>query len=246
MKKNVVVIGGSGDVGRGIVRVLLEQGHRVVAAARHAGGLAALSEALGHPVRLRTVTGSLASDDAAAAMLQAVLGVFAEIDAVIVSVNAPRQPARLLTHSTDDLAALIRGDLITHYAAARTFISALQPQGVYIGIGGGSCDFILEGGVPQSVAQAGLRMLYRGLAHEFAEKPVELRQLIIASIVNGASTRDRADPQWVTDTEIGEQVAAIVDNPRTFPGPILRIARRDNSGRPVFSAETPTRVQGFR
>jgi NAD(P)-dependent dehydrogenase (short-subunit alcohol dehydrogenase family) len=246
MKKNIVVIGATGDVGREIVRVLLKRGHQVAAAARNPDRLAALLDALRHPSGLHTVPGSLASDDGAAAMLQAVRALFTEIDGVIVSVNSPRQPAELLTRSSDELAALIRGDLIAHYTASRAFIPALKPGGVFIGIGGGSCDFILQGGVPQSIAQAGLRMMYRGLAHELAGEPVELRQLIIASIVNGASTRDRADPQWVTDTEIGEQVAAIVDTPRAFPGPILRIARRDSSGRPVFSAEAPTRVQGFR
>jgi hypothetical protein len=87
--------------------------------------------------------------------------------------------------------------------------------------------------------------MYRGLAAELASNPVQVRELIIASIVNGASTRDRADPEWVTDAEIGEQAAAIVENPLAFPDPIWRIARRDGTGRPVFGAEPPVRIQGF-
>ncbi len=245
MKKSIVVIGATGDVGSGIVKALLRRGHRVAAAARNSARLAALLDELGHPQDLHAVPGSLETDEGAAVLLRDARTIFPAIDAVIVSVNAPRRPAPLLTHSSDSLTALLRGDLIAHYTAARTFIPALEPAGVLIGIGGGSCDFILGGGVPQSVGQAGLRMLYRGLSHELAAVPLHVRELIIASIVNGTSTRDRADPQWVTDIEIGEQVAAIVENPGAFPEPILRIARRDAGGRPVFSAEAPTRVQGF-
>jgi len=246
MKKKVVVIGATGDVGRGIVEALLRRGHHVAAAARNRERLTALLEDLLGPDTLHAVPGSLDSDERAAALAGDVRKIFSSLDAVVVSVNSPRRPAPLLTHSSDSLTALIRGDMVVHYTAARAFIPALNPNGVLIGIGGGSADFILREGVPQSMGQAGLRMLYRGLAQELLDASVQVRQLIIASIVNGRSTRDGADPQWVTDAEIGEQVAAILEDPSAFPGPILRIARRDESGRPVFSAEAPTRAQGFR
>jgi NAD(P)-dependent dehydrogenase (short-subunit alcohol dehydrogenase family) len=246
MKKTVVVIGATGDVGRGIVEVLLRRGHHVAAAARNSARLAELLDELRHPDNLHAVSGSLDSDERAAALLDGVRTIFSSIDAVVVSVNTPRRPAPLLMRTSDSLTALIRGDLVVHYTAARAFIPVLNPGGVLIGIGGGSADFILHEGVPQSIGQAGLRMLYRGLAHELSEAPVQVRQLIIASIVNGRSTRDGADPRWVTDAEIGEQVAAVLEEPGAFPGPILRIGRRDEGGRPVFSAEAPTRVQGFR
>lgn len=243
--KTVLVIGATGDVGSGIVKVLLERGHDVIAAARHAGRLEALRDRLGRPRGLQSLAGSLETDLLAEALLGGVRTRCSAIDAVIVSVNTPREPAPLLTRTSGSLAALLHGDLIAHFTAARTFVPAIAPGGVLLGIGGGSCDFILRGGVPQSAAQAALRMLYRGLAAELASNPVQVRELIIASIVNGATTRDRADPAWVTDAEIGDQAAAIVENPLAFPDPIWRIARRDGSGRPVFSAEPPTRIQGF-
>jgi NAD(P)-dependent dehydrogenase (short-subunit alcohol dehydrogenase family) len=243
--KSALVIGATGDVGRGIVRALLERGHRVAAAARDPARLDALIAELGRPPGLLAVPGSLESDERAAKMLEDTRAGSAAIHAVIVAVNAPRRPAALFTHSSDSLTALIRGDLITHYTAARTFVPALAPGGVFVGIGGGSCDFILSGGVAQSVAQAALRMLYRGIAHELAALPVHVKELIIASVVNGAGARDHADPSWVTDSEVGRQVAAIVEDPASYPAPVLRIARRDGSGQPVFSSEGPTRIQGF-
>ena len=243
---NMVVIGATGDVGRGIVAELLRRGHNVAAVARNASRLAALRTELGAGPRLLAVPGSLADDGSAAALRVALMAALGTLDSVVVAVNAPRQPAPLAAHNSDQFAALIGGDLITHYTAARAFIPALADGGVYLGIGGGSCDFVLHEGVPQSVAQAALRMLYRGLAHEFRDQPVRIRELIIASVVNGVSTRSYADPSWVSDNEIGHQVAAIIAQPLQFPGPILRMARRDSSGQPVFSSEPPTKVQGFR
>ena len=243
--RNIVLIGATGDVGRGIAEVLLGRGHSVIGVARSSDRLAALAASLGNPATLHTLVGSVQNDALAARLLRDIQSLGPQMDGVVVSVNAARTPAPLASYSSPALATLINQDLITHFTAARQFLPALPAGATYVGIGGGSCDFILHEGVPQSVAQAALRMLYRGLAHEFRDQPIELRELIIASVVNGVSTRTFADAAWVTDLEIGEQVAAILENPKAFAGPILRLARRDASGKPVFSTEPATRVQGF-
>ncbi|WP_114951614.1 SDR family oxidoreductase [Sphingosinicella terrae] len=234
---NILVIGATGDVGRGIVEILLEHGHRVVGAARKAGRLEALANALGHPPRFATVAGSLASDAEAEALREAAQRLIAPLDAVVVSVNAPRQSmGPILDKTTEEVASLVRQDLISHFTAARAFLPALTSGGTYVGIGGGTADFLLPDGVYMSLGQAALRMMYRGIARETSDRPIHLRELIVASVVNGASTRDAADPLWVTDREIGEQVAAIVADPGAFPETIQRISRRDASGKPLLSA----------
>jgi NAD(P)-dependent dehydrogenase (short-subunit alcohol dehydrogenase family) len=238
-----VVIGATGDVGRGIVRVLIERGHRVAAVARNAARLQSLGDEFDRPERLLLIPGSVASDDAARSLLQSVQSVMPRIDHVVVTVNARRESGTLLQLDSDALTERLRADLVSHYTAARTFTPALAQDGVYLGIGGGSADFILEDGIYMSVAQAGLRMLYRGLALELERAALHIRELIIASVVNGASTRAHADPLWVTDQEIGAQVADMLEHPASFPGPIWRMSRRDETGRPVVSAEAPTRAQ---
>ena len=244
---NVVVIGGTGDVGRGIVQVLLEHGHRVLVVARQSARLSALTTQFHQTPALLTLVGSVESEAKAEELPVAISAVFPSVHGIVASVNAARNPRSLLTYSASDLASVIGSDLITHFTAAKALLPILTPKGVYIGIGGGSADLILEGGAALSVAQAGLRMLYRGLAHEYVERDVKIKELIIASVVNGASTRSVADPHWVTDTEIGAQVAAMLEQPDTFPGPIWRMARRSAPGaRPAISAEAPTRVQGFK
>lgn len=240
---NTVVIGATGDVGSGIVRVLIERGHRVAAVARNEERLHALREELNADGLLEVVPGSVASDGAAAELMRAVQAVMPRIDHVVVAINSRRESGTLLRLDSEALTQLLRADLISHYTAARAFIPAIAPGGVHLGVGGGSADFILEDGIYMSVAQAGLRMLYRGLAIELARTPVHIRELIIASVVNGPSTRTQADPMCVTDIEVGTQVAAMLASPSTFPEPIWRMARRDDSGHPVVSAEAPTRAQ---
>ena len=166
------------------------------------------------------------------------------LDAVAVSVNGPRVTAPILSHTSEELAGLVTQDIVTHYTAARAFIPILPETGVFLGIGGGSADFILEDGAHLSAAQAGLRMLYRGLALETPN--VHVKELTVASVVNSPATRAVAHELWVTDLEIGEHVARIIENPGDFPNPIWRLTRRDGSGLPGFAADSPTRVQGFK
>lgn len=234
MAAPVLVIGATGEVGEGIVAALIGGGHAVIAAARRAEGLAALAGRLGHPSALRLQAGSLESDEAAAALAAAA----GPVGAVVVAVNAQRRPARLADLDTPALAALVAADLFSHYAAARCFLPRLPEEGAFIGIGGGSADFILDGGVAMSMAQAGLRQMYRGLAHErgHGSDAPALRELIIASVVAGRA-HGQADPAWVTAREIGEQVRAMIERPAAFPGTVWRIARRDASGHPVVTAE---------
>ncbi len=237
---NLVVIGATGDVGRGIVAVLLAEGHEVAAVARNLARLEALRQELGAPAGLHIVRGSLSDDAGGAKLLEAVRAVHSTIDGVAVAINAPRERADLLAVGSDRFSGFLASDLVAHFTAAKTFVPALPPGGTYVGIGGGSADFILEGGAHMSVAQAGLRMLHRGLAFEAEPLGVHLKQLTVASVVNGATTRAHADPAWVTAEEIGAQVAAMIARPGEFPEPVWRIARRDASGRPVVTHEGST------
>jgi NAD(P)-dependent dehydrogenase (short-subunit alcohol dehydrogenase family) len=244
--KCYVVVGASGDVGRGIVEVLIRRGHQVVAVARRKERLCALADDLANPAALTVLPGSLESEDTGAHLAAALRQISPVVDGVVIAVNAERRWAPLLSQTADELMAVLRTDLVSHFVAARALLPQLSEGGTFLSIGGGSADFIPDQGISASVAQAGLRMLCRGLAHELSGRSFGLRELIIASVVNGATTRKVARREWVTDLEIGEQVARMLEQPDQFPDPIWRISRRDESGRPVVSAEPATRVQTIR
>lgn len=233
---NILVIGATGDVGRGVVRVLRARGHAVTAMARNAARLEALSAETGAVA----VPGSLADEASAARAVADVRAVLPTLDGVLVSINAPRERSALMDLSAADLTEALNSDLIAHFTAARAFIPAIRDGGVYIGVAGGSSDYILAGGAHMSVAQAGLRMLHRALAHEV--RRVNVRQLTVASVVAADSNRHAAQPAWVTDLEVGEQAAQMIEQPQAFADPVWRLGFRSRDGKPRFASEGPSNV----
>jgi len=207
----LLVIGATGDVGLGIVSAALASGRSVVAAGRSADKLdeLAASEA---SERLAVIVGDIATD------------------AVVVAVNAPARLQPLMEMDVDELSAIAAANLFTHFIAAKTFLPRLSDDGLCIGIGGGTADFIVPKMTFISMMQAALRMMYRGIARE-RKGGAELRELMIVSMVNGRSKRERAQPEWLTEIEVGRHVCAILDRPDEFPGPILKLTAREQVGR---------------
>lgn len=215
----IVVIGATGDVGRGIVRDALDRGWSVDAVARNAAGLGRLAGDLGAPPALRTVPGSIADEPNADALLRRIP--MARVDAVVTTVNSPWTPRPIMETTSADLEATLATNLLPHLMAARTFIPALPAGGVYLGLGGGMADAVFTARGPISMTQAAQRMLFRSLAKENSHRPVHVRELIVASMVNGESTRERADPSWLTDRQVGARVCEIITKPSAYPGPIV-------------------------
>ncbi|MGD0955598.1 MAG: SDR family oxidoreductase [Candidatus Acidiferrales bacterium] len=229
----VLVIGATGDVGQGIVSVLLRSGYRVIAASRGEERLRGLVQRLGFPAALRTLRGSVENEATAAALLAAIREGSDSLDAVITTVSAPRKSGVLLfDRSADDLSQVLRDNLITHFVSAKTFIPAIANGGAYLSIGGGLADFVRPGFGHHSMAQAALRMMLRTLAVELSDRPVVVRELLIASMVNGESRRSIAQPEWVTDLDVGEHVRAILERPHEFPDLIQTLRSRGQVGLP--------------
>lgn len=226
MKRSLLVVGAAGDLGQGIVRTASAQGWSVIAACRDKAKLDRAFEA----VPVQTVAGDIASEAGAQSLWDAATAAAGQIDAVVVTVNATNRVAPLAEWSRDAMADLLNANLLTHFNTAKVMLPRLPVHGMLIGIGGGTADFVIPKMAPVSVAQAGLRMMYRGFARE-RQEGAAIRELMVVSMVNGASKRDRAQPEWVTDDEVGRHVCAILDFPEEFPGPILRLERREQVGR---------------
>ena len=144
--------------------------------------------------------------------------------------NAPNDSRALLDWDGDGLEALFRSNLFTHFHGAKAAMARLRAGGVLLGVGGGTADFVRAGRAHISMAQAALRMMYRGLAKE--NRDAVIRQLQIVSMVNGESTRDIAEDAWLTDDEIGRHACAIMASPGEFPGPIVSLKSRAQIGVP--------------
>ncbi len=232
-EKTILVVGGAGDVGQGIVATARSCGWQVVAVGRSAEKLARFDGDPGTAI----VVGDVSTEAGAEKVWADATSCFGTIDAAIIAVNAPNEIRPLSAWRPDDLSALFASNVVTHFIAAQVFIPRLPVDGVFLGIGGGTADFVIPKMAPLSVMQAAQRMLYRGLAREQREGAA-IRELIIVSMVNGQSKRDRAQPDWVTDIEVGQHVCAIIANPERFPGPVLSLRDREQIGR---SESIPTK-----
>src|SRR5690606_15911490 len=137
-RHRVVVIGATGDVGRGTVAVLLNRGWRVIAVARTADGLAQLAKAHPSP-QLRTQVGSVA-DDVQAAELAATLA--PERPTAVVNTISLRWPPRpVLETPYEDASQYWQAYLGAHLATIKAFVPLLGRDGLLLGVGGGMADF---------------------------------------------------------------------------------------------------------
>lgn len=224
------VIGATGDVGAGIAAVLLEQGHRVLAVGRSRDRLEALAGRLGNPGALIPVPGSLATPADASALATA-LGQAGGPSRIVVSVNGPQSRAPVASLDPAALRQLLDDNLLTHLHAAQALLPILPEGGTYLAIGGGMADFVVPGFGAVSMAQAAQRVLIRYLARESGRPGVAIRELLLQSMINGHTRRAEAAPEWLTDRDVGQHVAAILADPPAFPGPILTLRNRDGIGK---------------
>ena len=221
--QRIVVIGGGGDVGRGVVRAALRRGWEVTAVGRRPESLRDLEdESSGMSLDVRI--GSVASQSEADVLADALdlQGPVAVVNAISLRWTGGPLLGTGFAPVADYLGAYLGG----HHAAARSFLPRMGEGSVYLGIGGGRADFVVPGTVPVSMAQAAERMFYRGLHREARNLPVHVRELMVVSKVAGDSNRDSAQPEWLTDAVIGERVCDIVSSPdgEENRGPILTIA----------------------
>ncbi|PPJ26581.1 oxidoreductase [Nocardia nova] len=223
----VLVIGATGDVGRGVVASCLKRGWTTVAAGRTESTLADLALQHNDPL-LSVVTGSLDSEAAAAELADA--ADLATVGAVVVTVSGPWRPTPVAECGWDTVSEVFDKLLRPHVNAARVLVPRLSPGATYLAIGGGMADAVFPGMAPVSMAQAAQRNLVRAWSKENRDSGVNIRELLIAAMVNGRSTRTAAGPDWLTDIEIGERVTELLAAPDSNPGPVLTFSVKDRAG----------------
>ncbi|MES2025667.1 MAG: SDR family NAD(P)-dependent oxidoreductase [Pseudomonadota bacterium] len=220
--RNVLVIGASGDVGRGITSVLLEAGWNVIASARTPSRLEELRATFASD-RLTLVQGDISTEQGTRRLWQDASAIDGSINAVVVAVSAPASECPLFSWSEVALLQLMRDNVITHFNAAKCLIPELVSGGIFIGIGGGMADFIAPNSAHISMCQASLRMMYQSLDMECKDKNLIIKELMIMSMVNGLSRKHVAEPSWITDLEIGRHVLEVLQSPQNFPDTILKL-----------------------
>jgi NAD(P)-dependent dehydrogenase (short-subunit alcohol dehydrogenase family) len=243
--KRLVVIGATGDVAAGIIDEALARRWAGLAVARNAGRLAALTGQRRDPL-LSTMAGSVSSEQGALTLARAISP--GPGDSVVMSVNVAWDPKPIAETPAADLNRMFEANLVPHLVAAAAFLPLLSSDSAYVGIGGGMADWVPRHRALVSMAQAAQRNLYRALANEQPAGAAAVREVLIASMVNGRSNRATARPEWIADRDVGAVVCQVVQDPDSYPGPVIKIPQAgplsQRSPGPSTSTAAPIRTTG--
>lgn len=232
--QRALVAGGTGNVGRHIVRALLRQGAMVVVPSRSPAKLDALRAVVGGASeRLLTLVGDVADErDAARLRDEALQRLPAPLDGVVASLGQWASAPSLLAATRADLVAALESYVVAHFVVARTFLPTLAARGgSYTLINGPSAFAAWPGSGLVSIATAAQAMLARALAGE-AEVKTRVR---VTDLVIHPSTW--IGPDMIADggpidgDAVGRYVAALLAG---------RV-----SGAPTVHLESPEQLAGL-
>ena len=210
--RTVLVIGGSGGVGEGVVRTLIDDGARVVATGRDQSRLQGLAGRIDSARLDVTLLDALDPDlDEQAAALAAKFGLF---DGVVVSlassINLQRKPLLSLDNAEWEAQRLVP-DLTSIFRLYRATVPYMQPSGALISLNGYSADLPIPGNGGNSIAAAAAKAMTRTVAAELIQTGPRVYGVMMGVVRTRARQVAGIDnPEWIDGTEIGAHVAELV------------------------------------
>ncbi len=209
--RTVLVAGGTGNVGRHLVRALLDHGASVVVPSRSPERVAALRDGLGDRGvdRLTSVLCDL-RDEASAAQLHDQLSTRdRSLHAVVASLGRFVPAPSVLAAPVADLHNTLNDYVIAHFLAVRTFLPLLQAGGSYTFINGPlAFDSLFDGTGLVSIATAGQAMLARVVIKETRRIPVRVNEVIVYTLFGGNEKEPAGAP--LARDEVARYVAYLV------------------------------------
>lgn len=212
--KVVIVIGGSGGVGEGVVRTLIDDGATVIVTGRNESRLAALRTRIHseRPTRLFTEVLEAGADDldARARLLAERYGLF---DGVVIAVaswgDQGRKPALALTDAEWD--DLIGDNLTSVFRLLRAFVPHTKRSGTVLQLNGMSADLPFPGAAGVALSAAATKSLTRTIAAELQGRGPRVYQILLG-VVRTRARREAGidDLGWLDGEEVGAHVSELV------------------------------------
>lgn len=225
----VLVLGGSGTVGQGVVQALLEAGSPVLAVARDRARLAALRDRHRDEPGLDVLSGSVATDAAAAALVAEVAQRPRPLAGVVAALGSPLRPGRLLERPLGALRRRLDADLLPHLAAARHLLPLLaqHERGARYVLLGSPCALrAWSGHGDSSVAASAIRMLAQVLHEEAKPLGVHVHLLSLSEPVCRSDDAIGDCPEWFTTLGVGRAVVHLLADPQRPDRALVEIDRR--------------------
>jgi 3-oxoacyl-[acyl-carrier protein] reductase len=210
-----LVLGGTGDVGEGIVRSFLKHGATVIVPSRSQVKGDALRDYVGdiETGTLKTVDGRFDTPAEAEALRDRIAALSSRIDLIVAALGGWSQGFALTDLGFDQWERIVRNNLTTHFLAIKTFVPLLTPgSGVYVHINGQSAEGPHPGAGPVAAMSAAQRSLALTLAEELRPSGLKVYELLMPPINTRRRISHHHDrPEWPTPEEIGDYIATLID-----------------------------------
>lgn len=218
--KIALVAGGTGGIGEGIVRVLLEGGWTVFVPVRGADKGEKLNSHVAEVAggRLQLVSCDLAVPSEVAALRKRILQAAASVDLVVVSVGSSYYGYSLHKIPQSDWDRLVTENIVTHFNLQHEFLAQLHQQnrGTYVTLTGPEADFAHPETGLMSILAAGQKMMARVEALEASGTGVKAYSVTSRTPIATRARGEQSAPDWIRPEELGRYVAALAAG--TAPG----------------------------
>ncbi|HHL3871648.1 TPA: SDR family oxidoreductase [Klebsiella pneumoniae] len=206
----ILVAGGTGALGEGIVRTLLQQGANVLVPTRDAQKVEKLREYVADVSTgsLEGVIGSLSTPEDAARLAEAIAR-SGPLNAIVASIGGWTQGHGIADVPFDVWENVIRDNLTPHFLAMKYLSPLLADKSAYVHMNGMSAEMAW----PNAGPIAAMAAAQKSLALTFAEESYKKFNVyeVILPPVNTRARQGRGRPEWPTAEEVGQYVAGILE-----------------------------------
>jgi len=225
----VLVVGGTGALGRAVCLALLSGGARVVASARQAGEFAALSAAAGPAAGRLTFVQADVSDPAQAARAVEEAARAGTLGAVVSTAGGWAGGAPLAEEPADRLARMLASNLGPAHALARAAVPALARAGggAIVQVASAAAVGPQPGQASYAAAKAAVTSLLASLAEEV--RPMRIRVNVVLpgtmdTEANRAAMPDADRSAWVSTADVARVIAFLCsDDARAVTGAAIPV-----------------------
>lgn len=178
--RSAVIAGGTGSVGRHMVRAFLDAGATVLVPSRSSRKIEALRQAMDAPPdRLVTLEGDLSDEEEAGRVRDDIIDRVGRVDAAVATLGGFVSAPSVLDAPLRDVEFAFRGYPIAHFMVARTVLPLVREGGSYTFINGPlAFDPLFTGAGLISIATAAQAMLARVVMKE-AGGAVRVNELVL-------------------------------------------------------------------
>lgn len=230
--KRIVVTGGTTGIGRAIVRLLAEQGARVVTLGRDE---AALHDALGSvadlPGTVHGIAADIATREGQAALFAAVDRHLGGLDALVSNAALGAEPIDQMEE--DAWRYVVEVNLVGAMAATRAALARLGEGGRVVIVGSISAEIHAPGESVYSATKAGLKAFAETLRKEVAERGLRVALVepgTVGTDMQAASADEQRDEiaaeRMLQAEDIADAVGFILSRPPRVDVVTLRVEPR--------------------